>query len=87
MNHLPHLHLLCSDLLVGLDVDVVVGRKAVNLVGGELGAVVKQSATSTEASREIRNVREALDKLELGGDLSTLLGDLLLGAAPGVSID
>ena len=33
-----------------------------------------------------RGVREALDQLELGGDLAALVGDLLLGAAAAVSI-
>jgi hypothetical protein len=30
-----------------------------------------------------RSVREALDQLELGGDLAALVGDLLLGAVTG----
>jgi hypothetical protein len=33
------------------------------------------------------SVREALDQLELGGDLAALVGDLLLGAVTGVSMD
>jgi len=34
-----------------------------------------------------RDVREALDQLELGGDLAALVGDLLLGTVIAVSTD
>lgn len=34
-----------------------------------------------------RDVREALDQLELGGDLAALVGDLLLGTVIAVSMN
>jgi len=34
-----------------------------------------------------RDVREAFDQLELGGDLAALVGDLLLGTVIAVSTD
>lgn len=74
--------LLGSDLSVVLNVDMVVGREGVDLVFRELGTVVCQlmCMQSQEGSCR-RDIREALDQLELGGNLAALLGDLLLGAA------
>lgn len=44
---------------------------------------VERDAKGLEEGRgkvEVQDIREALDQLELGGDLAALLGDLLLGS-------
>ena len=73
--------LLGSDLGVLLDGDLVVGLKGGDEVVGELSAV-QASAYGHEERHGAgsRNIREALDQLELVCDLAALGLDILLGA-------
>lgn len=87
-HHLSHAlrlvdPLLGGDLAVVLDVDVLVGRKCVDLVFGERGAGQTVSLTvlgNVTLRAYGLNIREALDELELVLDLAALVGALLLGS-------
>lgn len=70
--------LLCLDLTIWLDGDMLVRLQRVDLVGWEVGTIITVSLHLLDLGRVV-GLREAFDQLELMFDGSTLLGDLLLG--------